>query len=813
MPSWICADNRHARVQKTHVDYLRVSVDTTDEVTNYEGQAPARVESAGRLARLMRDGKTIMTISVGSMEKEKGLFPDAPASTDALQREDFIKSVVGWITLEGQAGHVIGLEGEWGTGKSTLLRIILDQLRTREDIVVVELNPWMISGSDALVEFILTQLAASIEHESQGETAEKVVKLGEKILAYTALLKNLKYAKLIPGAGWIGEIATTVGESAEKFAKGGKDDIEAVRGLIGKMSLFEKKKELAEAIVEFGKDIVVSIDDLDRLTDDEIKTTFQAIKAVADFPKTTYLLSYDPGVVARALHQNEAAGAAYLEKIVHVAHPVPQFLPRQSLTFLELKLDEIQRRLALTWREHETRLMEKAREHAASLCRTPRHIIRLVNRFAIFVESFPDEINPADVLVLEALAVRYPKFWKLLGERPEIFVPGFGTEHGNDPDRYLLNASPRLLSGEMTSRGIDAEDHAGVEECLGFLFPVVIDEPRRTRAHVLVSTADLRVRDGRRFLIYLTRTLPGSRDSAALYRRIFTDMELLRTTLDGKGSSELGTYLQRAKPYLPLTLSAHAPAIRGVLCKTAAEKRYAALTLESADAIARFFLDMLREDSERTSQLDQLARRHRNDELTDAERKREWLAIETAYLDEILAFPPAVSSRIVRAITLPNPEDGEDISRRYNAVFEPEVKKNLEQRWSEQFIQIFGGPSCEQGSTLRWTMDVWTRLSYDGRKPMLGAVDRWYRDDDLLDRFLSVFPETEPQWPDEYFRIIPDADAFIERIASNPARAEAHANLLSYLCSEDSQSEFHHIAVNRKIIEEGEREASMTGPA
>ncbi|WP_186192604.1 KAP family P-loop NTPase fold protein [Burkholderia gladioli] len=752
-----------------------------------------------------------MTTSASNIvtKEERGLFPDAPASRDALQREDFIKSVVDWATLEGQDGHVIGLEGEWGTGKSTLLEIILDKLGSRTDIVVVKLNPWMVSGSDALVEFILTQLAASIEHESKGENAEKVVKLSEKILGYAALLKSLKYAKLIPGAGWIGEIATTVGESAEKLSKEGKESVEAMRGMIGKLSLSEKKKELAEAIAGFGKYIVVSIDDLDRLTDDEIKTTFQAIKAVADFPKTTYLLSYDPGVVARALHSNEAAGAAYLEKIVQVAHPVPQFLPRQSLAFLQSKLGEIQQRLGPAWSEHDARLMEQAQKCAASLCRTPRHVIRLVNRFAIFMKSFPGEINPADVLVLEALAVRFPRFWKLLGERPGVFVPGFGTTKGRDPERYLKNASFPDMGADMAQRGIEAEERDSVDRCLEFLFPVFLEENRRTLSSA--STADLRVQDDRRFLVYLTRTLPRGEESAEFYRKVFADTASLQTTLDGMNGAEIGAYLRRAKPYLPLTLGDDASNIRGVLLKTAAIPRNEALTLESADAIAHFFLDMLREDANRRSRLDQLDVRYRGGEVDDQARKGALLEIETPYIDEILAFPLAISSRIARALTLWNPEDGDDISRLYNGVFEPSVKKRLEARWSGAFVQVFGGEEGDEGATLRWAMDVWVRIAHDGRKTLIGAVDQWCRDDRLLDRFLSAFPESDPQWPDEYFRIIPNADAFIERIASNPARAKAHANLLAYLRSEDSQSEFHHIAANRKIVEDGEREASMSG--
>ena len=39
------------------------------------------------------------------------------------------------------------------------------------------------------------------------------------------------------------------------------------------------------------------IDDIDRLQEREVRQLFQAVKAIADFPKTIYLLSFDESTV------------------------------------------------------------------------------------------------------------------------------------------------------------------------------------------------------------------------------------------------------------------------------------------------------------------------------------------------------------------------------------------------------------------------------------------------------------------------------------------------------------------------------------
>lgn len=88
------------------------------------------------------------------------------------------------------------------------------------------------------------------------------------------------------------------------------------------MDLTQKKRQVIEALNDVGQSIIVIIDDLDRLPAEEIRSMIQAIKAVADFPQITYLLAYDPNIIARAFDDDEKFGLAYLKKIVQVAYPL-----------------------------------------------------------------------------------------------------------------------------------------------------------------------------------------------------------------------------------------------------------------------------------------------------------------------------------------------------------------------------------------------------------------------------------------------------------------------------------------------------------
>ena len=78
------------------------------------------------------------------------------------------------------------------------------------------------------------------------------------------------------------------------------------------------------------------IDDIDRLTNTQIRDIFQLVKQVGNFPNIIYVLSMDREVVCRALESvHDIDGAEYLEKIVQIPFEIPALLkPRLREIFL-----------------------------------------------------------------------------------------------------------------------------------------------------------------------------------------------------------------------------------------------------------------------------------------------------------------------------------------------------------------------------------------------------------------------------------------------------------------------------------------------
>jgi KAP family P-loop domain len=88
----------------------------------------------------------------------------------------------------------------------------------------------------------------------------------------------------------------------------------------------EKAKErIDDHVARYGLNLVVMIDDLDRLRGDEILATLRLARASARFRRTTFILSLDYEATVGALQSSfENRAAEYLEKIVQI----PLSLPR-----------------------------------------------------------------------------------------------------------------------------------------------------------------------------------------------------------------------------------------------------------------------------------------------------------------------------------------------------------------------------------------------------------------------------------------------------------------------------------------------------
>jgi|GEM_PF-5515401 len=350
---------------------------------------------------------------------------------DELNRTPFaaqIEGVIANLQPEYQ-GFTISIEGRWGEGKSW----IIDDLKRKliGSAQVVEFNPWLIGNQGAL----LTEFFACLASNLKSTNAEKL-KLAFK-----------KYVKrLVKGAQTVDdELIAVVGHVIDA-ALPEKNESE---------SLADLRADLVKKLEESKSKIVVIVDDIDCLAPAEVVEVIRLIKAVGELPNVIYVLALDPEYVESALR---TAGHGqydnYLDKIIQLRLAVPPLRYPQKWKLLQQQLDrywdsDMMHKSPGGQEACKFRLNHLA-QPIAKLIENPRDIVRIWNRFLFVEPKCQGEVNPLDLLALQAIYIKAPKLYEAICRLPRQFT------HSEQSDSNLGIASQSKTS--KTEERIKPED-------------------------------------------------------------------------------------------------------------------------------------------------------------------------------------------------------------------------------------------------------------------------------------------------------------------------------------------------------------------
>src|SRR5687768_17392863 len=94
--------------------------------------------------------------------------PIRSKTEDSLGRDRVARSIARAVReADASEGYVIGILGPWGSGKTSLLNLVKEELAAAPALTIVEFNPWMFSGAEQLVEAFFNELGAQLRTESK----------------------------------------------------------------------------------------------------------------------------------------------------------------------------------------------------------------------------------------------------------------------------------------------------------------------------------------------------------------------------------------------------------------------------------------------------------------------------------------------------------------------------------------------------------------------------------------------------------------------------------------------------------------------
>lgn len=303
------------------------------------------------------------------------MWADNETSEDLLGFKVHADLLIDVINDEKILPVTIGVFGDWGSGKSSILKIINQELSSddgelKDDTLVLYFNGWVFEGYDdakaALLESIIKHFR---EHKSLGPKVEniasgllksvdwmRILGFGFKKIAIPAIMGYATGgASLVPYLA--GEIAKVDGKKVGELFKG-KDGEDFLKGVMKKrpkedgVTLVRKFRDDFKKMIDDSeiKKLVVIIDDLDRCTPERIIENLEAIKLFINVEKTAFIIGADPRIVRHAIEirysqQGKVDGSDniriiddYLEKLIQIPYNLPKLSDTEVETYISLLL-------------------------------------------------------------------------------------------------------------------------------------------------------------------------------------------------------------------------------------------------------------------------------------------------------------------------------------------------------------------------------------------------------------------------------------------------------------------------------------------
>lgn len=333
-------------------------------------------------------------------------------SDDLLERDPFCKYLAKSILkYQDDETLTIGLLGKWGSGKTSIVNLTLQHIENdfldnpERKPIIIKFNPWNFSDQNNLIFQFFKVLSNNLKRKEYSKVLNKA---GEIIEEYSEYLEPIVFP--LTGIPGLSKIPKLIGKSLKDYGDKKAKDIEKIKeSIIKKFTQSERK-------------IIIIIDDIDRLTNSEIRQIFQLVKSLADFPNVIYILSFDKEIVCEALKEvQKGDGSEFIEKIIQVPLDVPLAQKSEIYNLLFEELNKIIKDVPekdfdnYYWGNIFNSGMDKCFENI-------RDVKRFMNIFNFGFTSIKEEVNTVDFLAITAIQVFIPELYDQLQKNRGLFV-------------------------------------------------------------------------------------------------------------------------------------------------------------------------------------------------------------------------------------------------------------------------------------------------------------------------------------------------------------------------------------------------------
>ena len=295
------------------------------------------------------------------------ILTDNETKIDLLNNEAIAKTIINLLRERPDHAVTIGVHGDWGAGKSSVLEMIESGLNGEDDVLCIKFNGWRFQGFEdakiALIEGIVTELV---------DNRPLVTKAGEAVKDIYRCIDWLKIARHGGGLAFTAftgipssdQVDAVVGSLKGIFADSSKlatqeNYNKAIDGVQGLLKPGESKnvpeeirafrKAFDELLKQAGiQQLIVLIDDLDRCLPDIAIETLEAVRLFVFTERTAFVVAADEAMIEYSVRKHfpelpDTTGPRdyarnYLEKLIQVPFRIPALGETETRIYVTLLL-------------------------------------------------------------------------------------------------------------------------------------------------------------------------------------------------------------------------------------------------------------------------------------------------------------------------------------------------------------------------------------------------------------------------------------------------------------------------------------------
>lgn len=222
------------------------------------------------------------------------LIEESDVEYDLLHRKQIIDQLYYTIVNSYPSkSFTIGLNGKWGSGKTTIVNNVIEELKKNNEInnyVIVQLDPWKYDNEKAMLEDFLNQIL-------------------DKVNFHTFTSNNRILTQ---------EVVNSIFGSDFKFIS---------KLFINELQTLHSNLHIEDVVNDYllnnHKKMLIIIDNLDRIDADIALFLIKCLDSVLKFKNTINILLYDESIINEILKKKFHFNEKYMEKLVQLKIDVP----------------------------------------------------------------------------------------------------------------------------------------------------------------------------------------------------------------------------------------------------------------------------------------------------------------------------------------------------------------------------------------------------------------------------------------------------------------------------------------------------------